>query len=307
MTELLRTSRDGCWSLKENTWGRFLAPCADPDANVVITEEQLEGFELHENTPKIPASLWNRWINLCIELMKRGTGDLEVSCRLLRKEDDPAWYRIVIPVQKVTGVSVRVDTFDKAIDIQTGEVVDQWPPPGWRACGSSHSHNSMDAFFSGTDDQYELGDPGLHIVVGKINPNTGAYVCKASITASLRRFMIDPTDVIDFSPNDSFTYDPACLNAITLPKPRSALKPITAPSSWELDHFPQPTQTNSSLRAVDPELINLSRGVSDLIAACKRNGVSTQAALDSLLGEIEDYYDLEITEDPFYWNSYDTV
>ena len=41
----------------------------------------------------------------------------------------------------------------------------------------------MDAYFSGTDDKYELGD-GLHIVVGKIDVKTGAYELTASITSN---------------------------------------------------------------------------------------------------------------------------
>lgn len=303
MTELLRTSRDGCWSLKENTWGRFLAPCADPDANVVITKEQLEGFELKENTPKIPAQLWNRWIQLCIELMKRGTGDLEVSCRLLRREDDPGWYRILVPVQKVTGTSVRVDTFDKAIDIQTGEVVSQWPPEGWRPCGSSHSHNSMDAFFSGTDDQFELGDPGLHIVVGKIKPDTGAYVLKASVTANFRRFDIDADQVIDFDPNVDVTYDPACLDVISLPTPTTSV----ARTSWTLPSISTSTKKSEVLDPINDQVFAVAQAISQVVTAAKRNNVSTQAALDAVLEEVEAYYDLEVYEDPFYWNTHDII
>lgn len=303
MTELLRTSRDGCWSLKENAWGKFLAPCPDPDANVVITKDQLEGFELKENVPKIPAALWNRWIQLCIELMKRGTGNLEVSCRLLRREDDPGWYRILVPVQKVTGVSVRVDTFDKAIDIQTGQVVDQWPPEGWRPCGSSHSHNSMDAFFSGTDDQFELGDPGLHIVVGKINPDTGSYVLKASITANFRRFFIDPDDIIALDPGTTASYHPACLDVISLPQP---ITPVVRDAS-NLPSISGVSTKSKALQSINTEFIAVSQAVADLIAAAKRNNISTQTALDAILEEVETYYDFEVFDDPFYWNSYDTI
>ena len=46
---VLRTSRDGCWELRSNQWGQYLAPTADPDADTVITNEQLNGFELNEN------------------------------------------------------------------------------------------------------------------------------------------------------------------------------------------------------------------------------------------------------------------
>ena len=215
---ILRTQREGVWELRTNTWGQFLAPTVDPLADTVITQEQLEGFELNPDTPKIPADLWSRWVDLCIEMTKRGTGDLEVSCRLVRSTTDPSQYRIFVPVQKVTGVSVRVETFDRAVDIETGELVEQWPPEGWRPCGSSHSHNTMGAFFSGTDDKYELGDPGLHIVVGNIDVTTGTYDLCASITANMRRFLIQPSDVVDYTTPSAFTYDPKCLDVISITK-----------------------------------------------------------------------------------------
>ena len=55
---ILRTQRDGCWTLQTNQWGTFLAPTVDPDADTFITQEQLEGFELHPDVPHIPADLW---------------------------------------------------------------------------------------------------------------------------------------------------------------------------------------------------------------------------------------------------------
>ena len=150
------------------------------------------------------------------EMTKRGTGDLEVSCRLLRNEQNE--YRIAVPVQQVSGVSVRVDSFDHAIDITTGEVIQHWPPEGWSPVGSSHSHNTMDSFFSGTDDKYELGDPGLHIVVGNIDLATREYTLKASITANFRRFMIEPTQVVDLTPLSDQNYHPSVLDIIVVPR-----------------------------------------------------------------------------------------
>ena len=116
-------------------------------------------------------------------------------------------------------MSVRVESFDKAVDIETGELVEQWPPEGWRPCGSSHSHNSMGAFFSGTDDKYELGDPGLHIVVGKIDTVANTYDLCASITANHRRFLIDPELVVETAcdeSNPSYAEDASTLSLCQL-------------------------------------------------------------------------------------------
>ena len=119
---ILRTQREGVWELRSNACDQFLAD-TDPLLTPLSAQEQLEGFELLD-TPRIPAELWNRWVELCIELVNE-PGDLEV-CRLLRLLRTLSI--IFVPVQKVTGVSVRVESFDKAVDIETGELVEQWPP-----------------------------------------------------------------------------------------------------------------------------------------------------------------------------------
>jgi len=300
---VLRTSRDGCWEVKTNTWGSFLQPTVDPDATAVITKEQYEGFELLPNTPRISGELWSRWINLCIEMMRRGTGDLEVSCRLLRNIEDPSIYRIVVPQQKVTGVSVRVDSFDKSVDIETGEIITQWPPEGWRPCGSSHSHNGMQAFFSGTDDKYELGDPGLHIVVGTIDPNDGTYTLMASVTANKRRFIISPDDVVDLS-TDGATYHPSVVDVITLPGgPRRTKTPAIALENWESSfRIPQA----KSFGALDPEVSAVRDAVQMLLIHSDARGLNPSEALMELCMEIEEhaFENQPLIEDPLLWSSY---
>ena len=231
--EVLRTAASGCYRLKTNAWGQYLAPTLDPLADTVITNEQMEGFEVNPDVNKIPDKLWQRWISLCVEMTKRDARNLEVSCRLLRSEADPSVYRIAVPEQSVTVASVRVDSFDKAIDIETGEVILQWPPEGWRPCGSSHSHNTMDSFFSGTDDAYELGDPGLHIVVGNINAQTGAHTLKASVTAHKRRFLIEPDSVLGPETDTTVTYHPSVIDVIKLPSAAPAqVTTLGVSSQW---------------------------------------------------------------------------
>ena len=295
---VLRTSRDGCWEIQSNQWGRYLAPTVDPDADTVITKEQLEGFELHDNITRIPSALWNSWLELCYDMVKRGTGDLEVSCRLL--QNDAGEYRIVVPVQKVTGVSVRVDSFDKAIDITTGEVVEQWPPEGWRPVGSSHSHNTMDSFFSGTDDKYELGDPGLHIVVGNLDVQTKQYTLKASVTANFRRFMIDEEKVVDMTPSLDPTYHPDVLYAIQLPQEFTR-----AASSLPAIQY-KPVNTTSGTSSLLYEMEAVMNAVHALIKAAEFKSVPYNDALDQLALDIDElafqpeHYPYQ--DDPFYWN-----
>lgn len=195
--DLLRTPLHGCFTLRSNTWGSFLAPTHDPEANVEIDKEDFEAFELHQDIHPIPPDLWERWVQLCFYFVKNNIANgVEVSCRFLRKEDDLSQWRIVIPIQEVDAASVRVQSFDYVVDIETGETI-EYPPAGWIPSGSSHSHNTMQAFFSGVDDKYELSDPGLHIVVGSISVYRNTYTLKASIVAGGRRFDVPHDRVVE--------------------------------------------------------------------------------------------------------------
>lgn len=314
---ILRTQRDGVWELRSNAWGTFLAPTVDPLADTVITQDQLDGFELNPDIPKIPNQLWSIWVNLCIEMCKRGTGDLEVSCRFLRHVEDPSRYRIAVPVQKVSGASVRVESFDKAIDIETGEAIDQWPPEGWRPCGSSHSHNTMGAFFSSTDDKYELGDPGLHIVVGKIDINTGQHEVCASVTANQRRFLLDPFSFIPETIDREAPVPDACYEVITVPKPLTSLSNsvswgwgtglTTQSTGYKLPSYTYEGPTENEITAlVADELKAIREAVDQLIVSGTARGLNLNGVLSDLANEIDDAsyftdYSDKLNDPPLTW------
>lgn len=332
MTEILRTAQDGCYKLVTNAWGTYLTKSPDPDATVEITDEQLESIEMNPDTPRIPAELWNRWLQLCFEMTKRDTRNLEVSCRLLRSAYDKTLYRILVPEQEVTGATVRVKSFDKAVDIATGEIVQQWPPEGWIPCGSSHSHNTMDAFFSGTDDAFEIGDPGLHVVVGLIDVKKATYKLAASITANNRRFLIEPSTVIDVEPGEFTTsYHPSVIDVITMPQPMSRIQTLGYTSMWQLDDYcyaPPLTTSNASsfsrmqqqseedYQLIREEVETVHKYVEKLKARCLATGVSIQKTLVDLSFDMEEMaysndrtaIDGDVSEDtlddPFYWSSY---
>lgn len=224
MTDILRTKRDGCYQVRSNSWGAFLVSVDDPQANGELEEGALKRFELHDGITPIPADLWSRWVALCFHFAHLKQGDLEVSCRLLRKEDDRNQWRILIPRQEVSGASVRIDSFDEAIDIATGELVASYPPDGWVPAGSSHSHNTMQmASFSSVDDASELGCPGLHIVLSHIDVEQRTYRCTASVTANHRRFYLpDAAAVVDLKPLEQ-PFHPAVLEVVQPERPRALL------------------------------------------------------------------------------------
>lgn len=237
--DVLRTAEHGCFELYKSYWGTYLRSCFDPDANVEITEENLKYFELNSDIHKIPADLWTRWVNLCFHFVDKVKSCVEVSVRILRSSEDPSKYRILVPKQVVSGAAVRVDTFDSSIDIETGEEITQYPPEGWIPIGSSHSHNTMPAFFSGTDDKYELGDPGIHLVVGSIDVVNRQYVIAASVVGSGRRFEVSYKDLIDATPVDGVTFHSDALKYVDYSTPIRTYEPARMNDSVVAKYYSQ--------------------------------------------------------------------
>lgn len=219
---ILRTAEDGCFELYKGAWGTYIRPTFDPEANVVITKDHLEQFELREDIHRIPAGLWSRWVQLAFHFVDKVASNLEVSVRILRSQEDPSVYRILVPKQEVSAASVRAEDFNESIDIETGEVISEYPPQGWIPVGSSHSHNTMSSFFSGTDDKYELKDPGIHLVIGSINTTKMNYTIAASVVGSGRRFIVKYSDLIDATPVEGSTFHPDVLKFVKTEPVRTA-------------------------------------------------------------------------------------
>lgn len=274
MPPVLRTRRDGVFEVYTGPWGSYIRSTDDPDANVEITDDHLDQFELREGIHRIPADLWARWVKLCFYFVDKVPNSVEVSIRILRSEEDPSKYRFLVPRQKVSGASVRVDSFDEAIDIETGEEITQYPPTGWIPVGSSHSHNTMEAFFSGVDDKYELDDPGIHLVVGSINSDTMKYHIAASVVGSRRRFKLEYDKLIDATPVSGVAFHPKVTDYVDWTSPVATFKKgnfVSYPTTWKKKETTTTTNT-SKIRSNYNDLSNW--GWND-----------------------DDY------SDPFYWNS----
>jgi len=155
-------------------FGAVLRPADDPDG-IVISDAAYKSIRMEPDFPKLPKELMSRIVSLYIWLMEKrpngsagGTPDSarEVSVVLLRDVETMKRWRVLVPRQVVGGASVEADFTKGLCDIETGEEITEWPPAGWSHAGSSHSHNNMRAFFSGTDDRSELPVPGVHFVCG---------------------------------------------------------------------------------------------------------------------------------------------
>jgi len=90
-------------------------------------------------------------------------------------------HMIIPPHQKVTG---------GACDYNRGITID-----GLTMIGTIHSHGSMSAFHSGTDDKDEQSFDGLHITLGNMRDEEVSI--SASIVANGHRIMVDPSEYVN--------------------------------------------------------------------------------------------------------------
>lgn len=118
-------------------------------------------------------------------------------------------WMLMAPPQEVTGAACHYDDPGPA-------------PAGWFLAGTIHSHGSMGAFHSGTDDRDEDNRDGIHITVGGVNslPN---FAVSAVIDGS--RFKLELADVVEGIAQT--TFPEAWLGRVTKP---ALVVPLA--SSW---------------------------------------------------------------------------
>lgn len=95
----------------------------------------------------------------------------EVTTQLIAYANEPQLLHVVLPYQAVGRAHCLADLQRPMLDLATGQVIDYFDDR-IAVCGSIHSHVKMAPWPSATDDQNELGDPGLHMIVGGIGPAT---------------------------------------------------------------------------------------------------------------------------------------
>jgi len=197
--DVVRTKQYGTYILRDSAWGRYLLPCEDPDG--LPLDDLVGRIQLAPDFPRIPPDLWGRVIDLYFAAEKGlFGGQTEVAVCLFRHREDLTKWRIVVPTQEVSGASCEVDYTKPCVDIVTGEQFPESSFPDWRRAGTSHSHHVMTAQFSSTDDENELPQPGLHIVVGKMQRTPKpTYVPTASIVQKKTRYSVRAEDVIDLT------------------------------------------------------------------------------------------------------------
>jgi hypothetical protein len=221
-------------------WGIRLVETTNPLGTQIAADADKK-IQLIDPFPRIPAEIWTRWMKLAfhfVDTTRQNDGIdrvSEVSCKFSRKNDDPTSWDCWIPKQTVGGGSVHAN-FGELVNIVTGEKIDHWPPDGSFDAGSSHSHNTMSAFFSQTDDNSELGCPGFHAVVGKLDRKTSEYEIATSIVLDKRRFMIEESDkLVDLDPKGGLVdFHKNVLDVISTVNPTKVVSSVATSHRAEL-------------------------------------------------------------------------
>ena len=144
-------SNDGrIYELRKMEQGEFIAP----KKNVVDFSEVRAGFS--PALPKIPAELMGQIIAFFRAFMTEN-GENEAFAQIYWDKAEKRFFAYV-PKQSVCKEEVEADLHDCPYDDEER----------YLCYADIHSHNSMDAFFSGKDDQDERST-GLYLVLGKLD------------------------------------------------------------------------------------------------------------------------------------------
>jgi hypothetical protein len=114
--------------------------------------------------PKIPPEVWNEVLSFfkwCYTTYKS-----ECQVRLFVSPTQNTWRAWAFPQEAKTGMTAReIDNEDART--QRAEL--NMNPPDWIYFGTVHHHCGAGAFQSGTDEENEKNQDGLHITVGKMD------------------------------------------------------------------------------------------------------------------------------------------
>jgi hypothetical protein len=206
--QLIRTLDQGTYEAKSfKGWGKYFIKCNDPEAK--YTSNQLSNsFVLSKNFPVIPAEIYTAIIKLYEHwVTNEKANSMEALVLLLRDSETLTKWRAIVPQQYISGGRVDGDN-NISRDLLTGEAYTIFPQEGWLVAGSSHSHNTMGAFWSGRDDSDELPNPGLHMVTGEVGVINRT---RASIVHHKQRYEIDVNKVMDTTLLADVSFHPSVL------------------------------------------------------------------------------------------------
>lgn len=174
---------NGVWSVRTNKIGTFYSHIAKCPISGFPEETQQEGFELA--LPEIPRRLLTQVLAFFKDLCQ--SHDFEAYVQFWWNPEEQEYF-VNLPLQKVSKGRV---IYEPADDIDPSNIL---------VC-EIHSHNSMNAFFSGIDDRDEMsrGDRFFG-VVGKLNTSS-PEIKMSFICGGTKRVDVNIDDLFE---SDSF-------------------------------------------------------------------------------------------------------
>jgi len=119
--------------------------------------------------PKVPHIYLQEFLDLCVEVNKESKA--EIFAMLFYKDNKFEW---VIPEQYISKASVDLTESGK-------QTISDYYNNGYLAVVEAHSHNTMDAFFSGTDNKDKTTNEPFDMVVGHIDKATPSILLRYKI------------------------------------------------------------------------------------------------------------------------------
>jgi hypothetical protein len=130
--------------------------------------------------PHIPAELWNQVLAFLKWTYDTHKG--EAQMRLFVNTKTKTWAAWAFPQIRSTGMTTK--EMDATSDEWTKQRAQFSDCDGWLLFGTVHHHCGMSAFQSGTDEENEKNQDGLHITVGKMDENKHDIHCRIYISGN---------------------------------------------------------------------------------------------------------------------------
>jgi len=151
---------------------------------VVKIEQPAELAKLSQacrlRVPKVPWELFKKIENFFEKVYEKHRSEAVV---LLYVSPDKRAWRAMVPEQEVSASSVDYDLKKMPQFYEEGGENGK-ESAKFFLFGSIHSHGTMDAFHSNTDDSDEMHFDGLHITIGSITSDTKSYATRFMIHGS---------------------------------------------------------------------------------------------------------------------------
>jgi PRTRC genetic system protein A len=175
---------DGLWERRTNKLGTFTTPLHSFKVPG-LSENYKEDWEL--NVPRIPADILVQIVSFFRKINR--TYDSEVFVQVFYNFKEKT-YTAHVPSQVVSGASVN---YRNDNDFENN--------PDMLLVFEVHSHNTMGAFFSGTDDRDEKSDR-FYGVVGRLNNYYPEMLIRLSVGG--KRISVDVDEIFDLGGDQTF-------------------------------------------------------------------------------------------------------